>query len=166
MSGQEWVVDEVAEEGFTHEQIIEVCRGREWWPYVTAGTIDPYAGESHIYGSHAPVWYWEPHVDLRLDHRPRVRTTVQALKSAFIGDQLPPMLVSDRCERLIWEAPRWRQTKTGEPQKHTCDAMKALGYWLVDRRASMQLQAAYADTNEMEVSDWRVDARGTSQDNL
>jgi hypothetical protein len=155
-TGQEYIVDEVALEGHTHEEVIAECKTREWWRYVHSGTIDPYAGESHIFGSLAPVHYWKPYVDLRLDHRPEVATSVQALKSAYIGDEAPPIKVSPRCQRLIWEGNRWRQVKSNIPDKKSCDAQKALAYWLVDRRASMRMMNDNDDTNVVS-QEWGFD---------
>lgn len=157
-TGEEWIVDEVAMEGATHPQVIEECQSRDWWKYVSGGVIDPYAGESHVYGAPAPVTYWEPHVELRTDHRPRVNSTVQALKSALIGDQVPPLRVSPRCERFIYEASRWRQEKTGKPSVRMCDALKAAGYWLFDRRAMLMASGLDNESNLMEAKDWSFDA--------
>lgn len=151
------VVDEVAEAGRTHDEMRALCEGKPWWRYVMGGTIDPYAGESHIYGSPAPVGYWKP-LELRLDHRPRVRTTVQALKEALAprGDRGPRMTVSPHCARLIHEAPRWRSDRSGEPSKKLCDAMKATGYWLVDRFGVERLEID-GESNVVEASDWQFD---------
>lgn len=129
LSGDIIAVDEVAVEGCTHDEVVALCKDRPWWNNVVGGTIDPFAGESHVFGAPPPIGYWRP-VQLRTAHRPRVATTVQAIKEALIG---PRLRVSPRCERLIWEAPRWKQERTGQPSKENCDAWKAIGYWLVDR---------------------------------
>lgn len=159
-SGDIWVVDEVAVEGLTHDEVIAECQSREWWPYVMGGTIDPYAGESHVYGSNAPNYYWDQEgVKLRTTHRMKVATMVQVLKEAMAmreggGTRLH---VSPRCERLIWEAARWRQSGSGQPSKENCDAIKALGYWLLDRFADERIEAVSGDVDNIAVArEWSV----------
>ena len=142
------MVDEVAEVGLTHDEVRALCEARPWWRYVQGGTIDPYAGENHVYGSIMPVYYWEP-VRLRLDYRPRVPTTVQALKEALAnGDRGPRLTVSDRCTRFIYEAARWRKDGMN-PSKKKCDALKAAGYWLVDHFGQERVLGAHEDEDNV-----------------
>jgi hypothetical protein len=154
-----YIVDEVAEEGLTHDEIRAICEARPWWRHVISGTIDPYAGESHIYGSLAPVTYWDPPIRLRTDHRPKVNTTVQALKESLaVGDHGPRTRVSPRAKRFIYEAARWRQ-KSGTPRKTNCDAMKAAGYWFVDHFAQERVLGGHEEEDNVVVaSDWAYDA--------
>ncbi len=152
-----WVVDEVAEEGLTHDEVRALCEDRPWWRYVMGGTMDPFAGESKIYGSPAPVSYWRP-IDIRFNHRPRVHTTVQALKEAlaYRGERGPRMNISSHCARFIHEAPRWRNERSGHPSKRLCDAMKAIGYWLVDRFGEERL--GIEEDNIVVGHEWEFDA--------
>lgn len=159
-TGRIWIADEVAEEGKTHPEMRELCEQKEWWPYVLGGTIDPYAGESKVYGAVPAVSYWEP-LNLRTDIRPRVKTTVQAIRQALRieGDRDPRLLVSHRAERFIWEAARWRQSSVGEPSKRNCDALKGTGYWLVDHFAHEQLgmRKEGDDNIVLAVNDWNME---------
>jgi hypothetical protein len=148
-----YLVDEIAVEGMTHDEVRALCEAKKWWPHVSAGTIDGYAGESHIYGNIAPATYWDPPINLRTDIRPAVNTTVQALKEALSGR----LHVSSRCERFAYEAPRWRQ-KTGKPSPQNCDALKAAGYWLVDHFAQERVMGVHEDEdNVVTTQDWEYD---------
>lgn len=136
---EEWpfidVVDEVAVEGKTHDEVRALCMARPWWSNVIGGVIDPFAGDAHPFGSYAPVHYWRP-VPLRTQHRPRVATTVQALKEAMMSSEsgTQRLRISSSCKRLLWEMVHWKQEgRMGVPGKKNCDALKALGYYLVDK---------------------------------
>lgn len=153
-TNQIWLVDEVAQEGLTHDQIRDICTGREWWRYVQGGVIDPYAGESHVYGSPTPISYWHP-LALRHENRPRVNTTVQAIKEALsTAKGEPRLLISPKAERFLYEAPRWRQNKTGKPSDANCDALKATGYWLVDHFG--EERAEESEDNVVAI-DWQIE---------
>ena len=156
LSPRIWIPDEVAVEGMTHDQVRSLCEDKPWWRYISSGTIDPYAGEAHVYGAPAPMFYWEP-LDLRTAHRPRVNTTVQAVKEALALDEGAPRLrVSPRAERFIYEASRWRNEKGGAPSKKNCDALKATGYWLVDHFAQERMEAREED-NVVTAGEWKYD---------
>ena len=156
-TGEIWLADEVAVEGMTHDQVRQLCEQKEWWPYVSGGTIDPYAGESHVYGAPAPITYWPPF--LRAPIRSRVNTTVQALKESLaIGETGRPRLqVSSNCSRFIHEAARWRQSKQGKPNESNCDALKALGYWLVDFFGHERLGQRRGEDNVAIAGDWMIE---------
>lgn len=147
-TGEVFLVDEIAESGMTHDAIIALTKEREWFPHVFGGTIDPWA-ESNIFGAPVPAAYWAP-LPLRYDHRPRVETTLQAIKEvmALQPNGAPPQLkVNPRCNRFREEAKRWRLDKYGKPGKTWCDALKAFGYWLVDRNAHKRGLNADDDDN-------------------
>jgi len=152
-----WLVDEISAQGLIHDEMRALCEARPWWRYVMSGTMDPYAGVGHFNASPAPVAYWNP-IEIRFNHRPRVNVTVQALKEALArrGDRGPRMTVSPRCSRFIHEAPRWRNERSGNPAKTLCDAMKATGYWLVDRFGDERLGIDEED-NIVTARDWEFD---------
>lgn len=155
-TGELFLVDEIAESGLHHDAMKELAYAKPWWSHVTGGTIDPHA-EGSIYGNHPPYTYWLP-LPLRMDHRPRVATTVQALKEALAPQSgKPRMVVSDKCVRFRKEARLWKTDQYGVPAKTWCDAMKATGYWLVDRFGEERMPGWDTDeSNEVVVSDWQL----------
>lgn len=151
------VVDEVAEQGKTHDEMKALCVAKPWWKHVQGGTSDPHA-ESHIFGGYPTTYYW-PEIQLRTDHRLRVVTTVQAIKESMApyGDRLPRLHVNpNTVKRLPWEAKHWRVDKMGNPGKGDCDATKALGYWLVDH-FMRERQEAQDEDNVVEAKEWEFD---------
>lgn len=157
-TGDIFLVDEVSESGLNHDAVKAIVAEREWFRYVTGGTIDPFA-EGNVLGNYVPSTYWLP-LPLRHDHRPRVATTVQALKEAMAlrSDGSAGFHVAPRCERFRREAAKWRNDKYGRPEKPWCDALKATGYWLVDRYA-VERTPGWGDdeSNEVLASDWRFE---------
>ena len=153
-SGEIFLADEVAESGMNHDEIKKMVFAREWSVAVTGGTIDPFA-EGNVYGNLPPATYWLPW-PLRYNHHPRVATTVQALKEALSPSQgRPRMVVSDKCVRFRKEATLWKLDRFGRPEKTWCDAMKATGYWLVDKFGAERTPGWGDDeSNEVVASDW------------
>ena len=155
-TGDIFIVDEVAESGLNHDAVKAIVAEREWFKYVHGGTIDPFA-EGNVYGNAVPATYWLP-IPLRYNHRPKVASTVQALKEALAIRPVSGtsrMVVSPKCVRFQEEATKWRTDKYGKPAKLWCDAMKATGYWLYDKFAVERLDIDTSDeSNEITASDW------------
>lgn len=140
------VIDEVAVQGMVHEEVINVCRSKPWWNNIAkhnGGTIDPYAGVNHIYGALSPheVWQRVGGITLRIPPRLPVEDVVSNMAVELKDPQTGRVniVVSPKCQRLIWEMTHWRKKRNAagtamEPQKVNCDAMKALGYYLSDRK--------------------------------
>lgn len=141
-----FIIDEVSVQGKVHEEVIELCKQRPWWPNViksNGGTMDPYASQSHWYGSLSPAETWERKAGIRLRIPPRlsVEDTVSILCTTLRDPQTAQtgLVVSPKAQRLIWEMTHWRKKRTqggsfAEPTKNNCDAVKALGYYLADRQ--------------------------------
>lgn len=146
INGVPYVVDELAVQSLVHEEVIQLCRQRPWWPNVTGGVIDPYAGGSHIYGAVSPkdVWWTQARVNLRLAPRWPVDDSITRL-CHDLRDPVTSranLFVSGNCSRLVWEMSHWRRIRTkegyGKPSDKNCDAVKALSYWLADRYNRLQ----------------------------
>lgn len=155
------VIDEIAVQGKVHEAVIQIAKSRPWWKAVVGGTIDPFAGASHIYGALTPqdVWARETGIRLRIPPRLTVEDSVSNLCGELRDSQsgLSRLVVSPRCNRLIWEMTHWRKRKSqggnySEPTKHNCDAVKALGYYLSDRK----FQHIVGTKNELRVSSYQL----------
>ena len=129
------VFDEIALETETHESVIEHCRAKPWWPNVSGGTTDPHA-EAHIHGAAttSEVWWRTARVKLEIPPRLLVPDTLGRLKAVMNPpDDIPLVSFSPHLERLFYEIGHWRRKQSregyGEPQKHNCDAIKALAYF-------------------------------------
>jgi hypothetical protein len=136
------IIDEIAVQSKVHESVVDICKSKSWWKNVVGGTIDPFAGGSHIYGALSPQEVWERTAGIRLRLPPRL--SVEDYISNLCSELRDPtnssthILASDRCKRLAWEMLHWRKKKSqgstfGDPTKHNCDAVKALAYYLADR---------------------------------
>lgn len=151
VDGMVRVFDEVDMVGSTHDYVVMEAASRDWWPFANTGTCDPYASVSHVFGSHSPTQYWWDlgHVALTTPSRLHVEELVQVLKS-YLKDPLTgkTRLVVDevRCPRLTYEMAHWRRRKSydgpGIPAKSNCDAIKALGYFLVNLRGREMYQGS------------------------
>lgn len=140
------IIDEVVAKGESHEQVIHRCRVREWWPVARDGVMDPYAGDSHVYGGPAPASVWREdgtppqlkqyHVNIRTPKRLLIDDLIRHMKGYFTGANGWRLQIDPRCERLQEELMGWRRIRTpnglGIPMKAKCDAIKALGYFLTD----------------------------------
>lgn len=152
------IIDEVVARGLTHTQMKFLVAKKPWWPHVHTGTIDPYAGDSHVYGANqTPAEAWradEAPGRVNLQAPERLKNTEEEIRMAynyFSGLNGWKIVISDRCERLIWELTSWKRKKTnniiGDPLKMGNDAIKALIYFLthhsnglVEPRARQQIE--------------------------
>jgi hypothetical protein len=137
------IIDEVATQSMVTDDVIEACKARPWWENVIGGTIDPFAGGSHIYGQLSPQETWRRNTGLTLRLPPRL--SVEEYVSNLCVQLRDPqtqqsqILVSERCRRLIWEMGHWRKRKApggdySVPSVSNCDAVKALAYYVADRQ--------------------------------
>ncbi|MEM3169965.1 MAG: hypothetical protein QW838_04255 [Candidatus Nitrosotenuis sp.] len=140
-----WVIDEIARQKATHEEMIARARARPWWPQVQGGTIDPHGGSSHGQGyAYSPydIWASEAGVSLRMSVRPEVDQLIERfwfyLRHPITG-QCSLFFDPNVCPRLLTEFRRWRYQSGRDghalaraPEKRWCDAIKGIGYWLVD----------------------------------
>lgn len=146
------VLDEVTAQYTTHEQMRLLCAQREWWPFAHAGTIDPYAGESHVYGAVSPAEEWRKQSmpgPVNLVTPQRLKNTEEEIRVAadyFTGIKGYTLVISQRCERLRWELATWKRKKKdnvlGEPEKKGNDAIKALMYFLIHHNNGQIAQMA------------------------
>lgn len=144
--GGVYVIDGISEEGRTHEEIKTICRQRPWWPHVKRAVMDPYAGNTRQFGNTPAAEYWWPLEVVLPDPRPRVEETVQSLKEVMTRYDFR---VSPRNERFLWEAPRWKQSKDGTPQKQNCDMLKAFGYWCFDFLQARRKEDAWEEDDNI-----------------
>jgi len=129
---QHYVIDEVAETGMFHDQIIGLCALKPYWNRITSGVLDPYAGKAHHFGAASPkeVWWNIAHVELRVRERPSIEDSIERMTALLATNSI---LFSPRCKRVIWEMGHWRRNKnTKKPSDKNCDGIKALCYGAAD----------------------------------
>lgn len=165
------VLDEIVGKGLTHEQMKYESAKKEWWPAMHSGTIDPYAGESHVYGGTAPADVWRQDkapgpVNVRAPQRLKnTDEEIRLMKTYLTGINGWQLRISDRCERLRWELGTWKRKKTnnviGEPLKIGNDAIKALIYFLTHHSNG---EIAVSSRQEVRILDYNLVGVGASID--
>jgi len=151
------VFDTVVTQQQVHEHVINQCQQRVWWPNVAStGVIDPYAGESHVFGSVSPVsvWYEKTRINLMPPARLKVEESVGFLKTMLAAPGSGKTFITldpVGCEHIIWEMTHWRRKPSrdaesgyGDPSKRNCDGIKTLAYM------------ATALYSQQHVSDWNI----------
>jgi hypothetical protein len=139
-----WIFDEIRMSGAIHSEVIGKAMSQWWWHRVAGGTLDPWAGTHHVFGSSSPqeVWQREAHIRLRCDWRVGIEDGIERHKwwllDPVTGEQR--LLVDPSATGLIYEYGHWKRKKVGEgdertksPSKLGCDSIKAITGWLVDR---------------------------------
>ena len=161
---QVWVIDEIYLYFHTHEQVIEVAQGREWWPQVDRlGVIDFAGRQHHAEKSAEEVWRAVAGKRLRsqfvgvLDGIARHRTFLGHKDRD--GKMVGVRLIHDpRCKFSLEEYKKYRRPADRDgnatsdiPIDADNHSMKALAYGLVDRfgfvdgSAARKLQSAQVD---------------------
>lgn len=156
MNGDVNVIDEIAETGKTHPEMIDIFKRHPLAPLVTGGVIDPHAAGHRTGAGDPPDEYWNEVVpDLRFNNGKQIPVvrTVGAIKEMMAPRQgtRQRLRVSSRCERMIYEGPRWKLTGQGKPGVTYCDMLKAFGYWSVDRLHTERVTAAFNQDNIVRV---------------
>jgi len=165
-----FVIDEVYEHGLIGEEIIELCKEREWWGKVpkasrlqTGGVIDVAGRQHHAAKSQIEVWLGEADVSLR-SQSVSLEAGRSRLKS-FLMEQpetnMPRLLFSPRCKHTHAEFGKYRWARSPEervagqkPVDRDCDAIKALCYGLVDKFGVVQYPKVVVQTVPRELL-WR-----------
>jgi hypothetical protein len=138
-----FVIDEVVLRGVHAPQMIEVCRGRWWWPRVRVGAMD-IAGTQHGGAPLTNYDYWTrpPPIGagLALYAEERVKVSegtakIRGLLQPSPALKRPRLIISDRCKHLAWELRTGYRNLTnrqgqvvGGPVARNDDATKAMIY--------------------------------------
>jgi hypothetical protein len=162
-----WVIDEVAAQGEPHESIIRRCMEKPWWPNVIGGVIDPHA-VTHGQGYQATpldIWAQEAGIRLRADARPSPEELIERCRYyiAHPGSGTCRLFFDpDRCPLLLREMRTWKYTRNSNgridksrPQEKGCDAIKALGYYLVDLYSREHWQRTFP-LRRPRIVNWRI----------
>lgn len=135
------VLDEVYEQEKYGEDVIEICKEREWWPRVKRIVIDRGGKQHHEGMSEFEKWKKATGITPKTQFVPipdgiaRYRTF---LKSPVNGK--PRLFISPECDRLRWEHSQYRYPDHREdrpiretPIDANNHAIKALTYFMVVR---------------------------------
>lgn len=164
-----WAIDEIAVQGESHEAVIRRCKEKIWWENVIGGVLDPWPARSHGVGYQASpldIWVRETELPIRAEIRPTPQEIIERwryyLAHPTTGDCLfyfDPV----KCPRLLYETQHWRYHKDiqgrpikTEPQRRNCDALKAIGCFMVDDFSRRSWQRTFATRDGPRVSSWMV----------
>lgn len=144
-----FVIDEIYKHGLICQEIIEIAKKREWWEQVgkasrfqTGGVIDVAGRQHHASESQIEIWRNEADVALRSQRvAPRVgRERIKSFLMPHPETGVPRLLFSPKCKNTFIEFNKYKWKKRveerlsgEEPLNKNNDAIKALGYGLVDR---------------------------------
>lgn len=165
MTGDINIVDEIARSGLTHPEMVALFRQHPLAKFVMGGVIDPHAAGHRTGAGIPPDEYWREVVpDLRFNNGkqiPVVRTVgaIKEMMAQRAGGSRPRLRVSSRCERMIYEGPRWKLSGQGKPRTDFCDMLKAFGYWSVDKLHNERITATFDRDNIIQASDYDFTGR-------
>jgi len=138
------VIDEIYYQGYTTEEIIEICQQRKWWGNVTRATID-FAGRQHQ-AMEAPIEVWRNKTKLvprsQMVNEKQGIDSMRALLLCTPPMYRPRIVFNQGCLGIIAEmgggkspvhgGGAWlRDINTGRPADKNDHACKALIYWIV-----------------------------------
>jgi hypothetical protein len=139
------VIDEVYLQGYTTEEIIEICKQKLWWGKVISGAID-IAGKQHQ-AMEAPVAVWQEKAGIYLACQSvPVEDGINLMRSLLLSPPplyKPKLVFNHKCHGIISEmggckspvqgGGLWLRDENKLKQKYKNDhACKALIYYLVN----------------------------------
>lgn len=150
-----FVVDEIYEHGLIGEEIVEIAKKRPWWDRVgkasrfqTGGVVDIAGRQHHAAKSQIEVWRSEGDIALRSQQvAPKVgRERIKSFLMPYPETGTPRLLLSPKAKMTAYEFTnhKWKkrpEERLGgeEPVNRDCDALKALGYGLIDKFGIIKL---------------------------
>ncbi len=141
-----YLIDEIYLQGYTTEEIIDICKQKKWWHKVSGGAID-IAGTQHQ-AMAAPIEIWQKKASLHLQSKKAQEAGLIELVRSFLKvnpvTNKPKLFVNHSCKGFIAECGGgkspvmgggvWlRDANTGKPIDKNNHACKALGYLLLNR---------------------------------
>ncbi len=132
-----WQIDEVYLHHHTHEQVIEVCKGREWWANVQRAVMD-IAGKQH-HAEDSAVEVWQGITGLTIHSQKIGVLDGISRHRSFLGP-LARLFHDPSCKNTLTEYKLYKRRTdrdgnptSDEPMDRDNHAMKALAYGLIDR---------------------------------
>lgn len=158
-----FVIDEIYVQDTNAEDVIDLCKRREWWPKVRTGVID-IAGKQHQgMNSHKDIWNKVAGIHLKYQYVP-IEDGIQRLRTFLINpkDRRARLWIDPKCEGLIDEFGKYiyYPHKENRPiREKPIDAhnhsIKALTYFLVvhydfvDKKSGTQSRKYVDSRNSM-----------------
>lgn len=145
------IVDEIAVQYMTHQQVCHLAMSKIWWANVVGGVVEPWGGDNHSLASNTCIEEWREHTRLNLRAAPKLPLDERI---GFLRDTLyDPVLGRSRLffnekstPHIQGEASKWRRrtirsdaTKAARPSELHCDGLKGLASFLTDRMPSRTL---------------------------
>jgi hypothetical protein len=139
------IIDEIYLQGYTTEEIIDICSQRNWWGSVKNGSID-IAGRQHQ-AMEAPVEVWQKKARIHLrSQKVDEKQGIDTMRSMLLcppPTYTPKVLINPNCKGIISECggckspvpgggPWLRDNNTLKPIPKNDHACKAFIYWLVN----------------------------------
>ncbi|MBU0599046.1 hypothetical protein KKF61_08755 [Patescibacteria group bacterium] len=150
------IIDEIYLQGYTTEQIIDVCFTKPWWSNTRRGTIDVAARQHQAMEAPLELWASKAHLSLRCE-KVREEEGIQTMRSIFLvvaPNFKPRILINYICHGIISElggckspvpngGPWLRDKNTLKPEKQNNHALKALIYYVVLDRGYVAVREDY-----------------------
>ncbi len=133
-----WVVDEIYADHATTFDVLNAAKTMPIWRAVRGGVGDVAIQQHAAMPSHYEVWIKSAGIWLRGKHI-GVEENVERHRS-FLTDPFtnaPRLFFNPKCKGAFAEYGAWKRKRLGEslygePEKTNCDALKAIGYGLID----------------------------------
>ena len=156
------IVDEIYLQGYTTEEIIDICKQRKWWGNLTGGAIDIAGRQHHAMEAPIEVWHKKANIHLR-SQQVNEAQGIDAMRAMLLcppPDYRPKVLINHRCKGIISECggckspvpnggPWLRDTNTLQPIPKNDHACKAFIYWLVNNFGYTTVRKRYARPKSM-----------------
>ncbi len=139
-----WCVDEIYADHATTFDVIRAAKGMPLWRAVRGGVGDIAVRQHGGLPSHYEVWVQSAGIWLR-GRRIAVEANVERHHSFLMdpGTDAPRLFFNPKCKGAFAEYGAWKRKEIGEnvygePEKVNCDALKAIGYGLIDHFGSVE----------------------------
>jgi hypothetical protein len=139
-----FVLDEVWEQNLVHQQVIELCKEREWWPNVHKIWVGHEGVQHAAAESTEEVWRRETHKDIVICPRVTPKYHGYMRVRTFLNDplrQVPRVYIDAQCQGLAHEFERLKRRTNrfhkvisdDPPADAEDDALDALTNYIIER---------------------------------
>lgn len=140
------VIDEIAVQHMTHQQVAQLAMSKDWWNNVTGGVAEPWGGDSHALGSKTAIEEWAEHtkVNLRAAERVPLDDRISYLRDTLydpVHEEPRIFFNEERTPHIQHEIGHWRRrntradaTRAPKPSDLGCDGIKALASYLTEQK--------------------------------
>ncbi len=143
-----WMIDELYLDHAIHEEVIALATTKPCWANVRGGVGDVVM-KTHPQADRAPIDVWSARAGIFLrgqyvDVAGNIDRHRTFLRDPASGS--PRLFFNSGCKDALGEYGRWVRKRIGEnmfgePESTNCDALKAIGYGLIDRFGHVEYRA-------------------------